>query len=392
MSTATDDAAFRVEVRTWLEENLTGEWAALKGVGGTGSGEDAYDERLAWNKHLAEHGWTCLGWPTEHGGRGLSLTQQAIFYEEYARADAPETVNHLGEKLLGPTLIEFGTDEQKARFLPKIRTVEELWCQGYSEPGAGSDLAAVSTKAVIASSESGQGEWVVDGQKVWTSWAQESDWIFVIARTEAGSSRHRGLSFLLMPLDQDGIEIRPIEQITGDHEFNEVFFSGARTDESMILGEPGDGWKVAMALLGFERGVSVLGQQVGFERELNDLIELARSNGSLDDPVLRDRLAQHSAEFEVMRVNAIRSLTEATPGADNVAKLVWANWHRRLGELAMEVCGAGSLTTDGESYDIDRWQSLFLFSRADTLYGGSDEIQRNIISERVLGLPREARG
>lgn len=387
MSTATDDAAFRLEVRSWLEANLTGKWAHLKGVGGTGSGEDAYDERLAWNKHLAEHGWTCLGWPTEHGGRGLSLAQQAIFYEEYARADAPETVNHLGEKLLGPTLIEFGTDEQKARFLPKIRTVDELWCQGYSEPGAGSDLAAVSTKAVVDN-----GEWVVDGQKVWTSWAQESDWIFVIARTESGSARHHGLSFLLMPLDQEGIEIRPIEQITGDHEFNEVFFSGARTDESMILGEPGDGWKVAMALLGFERGVSVLGQQVGFERELNDLIELARSNGSLDDPILRDRLAQQSAEFEVMRVNAIRSLTEATPGADNVAKLVWANWHRRLGELAMEISGAESLTTGSESYDIDRWQSLFLFSRADTLYGGSDEIQRNIISERVLGLPREARG
>jgi alkylation response protein AidB-like acyl-CoA dehydrogenase len=195
-----------------------------------------------------------------------------------------------------------------------------------------------------------------------------------------------------MPLDQDGIEIRPIEQITGGSEFNEVWFTGARTDESMVLGEPGDGWKVAMALLGFERGVSVLGQQVGFERELNDLIDLARSNGSLDDPVLRDRLAQHSAEFEVMRVNAIRSLTEATPGADNVAKLVWANWHRRLGELAMEVCGSGALVTNGEMYDLTRWQNLYLFSRADTLYGGSDEVQRNIISERVLGLPREARG
>ncbi len=387
MNAPTDDAAFREEVRTWLADNLTGEWEHLKGVGGSGSGEDAYDERRAWNRHLAEHGWTCLGWPVEHGGRGLSLTQQAIFHEEYARADAPETVNHLGEQLLGPTLIAFGTDEQKARFLPKIRTVDELWCQGYSEPGAGSDLAAVSTKAVLDGDE-----WVVDGQKVWTSWAQESDWIFVIARTEPGSTRHHGLSFLLMPLDQDGIEIRAIEQITGGSEFNEVFLSGARTPESMIVGEPGDGWKVAMALLGFERGVSVLGQQVGFERELNDLIELARNNGTIDDPVLRDRLAQQSAEFEVMRINAIRSLTEATPGADNVAKLVWANWHRRLGELAMEVCGAGSLTAEGDAYALGRWQNLFLFSRADTLYGGSDEIQRNIIAERVLGLPREARG
>jgi len=379
-----DDEAFREQVRAWLAEHLVGEWAALKGIGGS----EAYEERRAWNRLLAEHGWTCLGWPEEHGGRGLSLAQQAIFHEEYARAGAPETVNHLGEQLLGPTLIEFGTDEQMARFLPAIRTVDELWCQGYSEPGAGSDLAAVSTRAVL---DEAAGEWVVDGQKVWTSWAHQSDWIFVIARTEPGSVRHQGLSFLLVPLDQIGVEIRPIEQITGDSEFNEVFLEGARTPASMILGVPGDGWRVAMALLGFERGVSVLGQQVGFERELNDLIDLARSSGALDDPILRDRLASHSAEFEIMRVNAIRSLTEATPGADNVAKLVWAGWHRRLGELAMEVSGAGSLTA-GKSYDLDRWQRLFLFSRADTLYGGSDEIQRNILAERVLGLPKEPRG
>ncbi|VXC27256.1 acyl-CoA dehydrogenase family protein [Aeromicrobium sp. 9AM] len=391
-----DDEAFREEVRAWLADHLTGEWAALRGLGGSGSGHEAYEERLAWNRLLAEHGWTCLGWPVEHGGRALSLTQQAIFHEEYARADAPGTVNHLGEQLLGPTLIELGTDEQKARFLPGIKAVDELWCQGYSEPGAGSDLAAVSTRAVL---DEAADEWVIDGQKVWTSWAHEADWIFVIARTEPGSSRHHGLSFLLVPLDQDGVEIRPIEQITGGSEFNEVFFSGARTPAGMIVGAPGDGWRVAMALLGFERGVSVLGQQVAFERELDDLIDLARSNGTIDDPVIRDRLAAHSAEFEVMRVNAVRSLTEATPGADNVAKLVWAGWHRRLGELAMEVCGAGALTAASSqieaveaTYDLDRWQRLFLFSRADTLYGGSDEIQRNILAERVLGLPKEARG
>lgn len=383
------DQTFREEIRQWLSDNLSGQWAPLRGMGGPGRDHEAYEERLAWNKHLAEHGWTCLGWPTEHGGRGLSLSQQVIFHEEYARADAPATVNHLGEQLLGPTLIEFGTDEQKARFLRKIRAVEELWCQGYSEPGAGSDLAAVNTRAVL---DEATGEWVVDGQKVWTSLAQESDWIFVIARTEPGSSRHQGLSFLLMPLDQDGIEIRPIEQITGGSEFNEVFFSAARTPAAMTVGEAGDGWRVAMALLGFERGVSVLGQQVAFQRELEQVIDLARTTGALDDPVLRDRLAQQSAEFEIMRVNAVRSLTEATPGADNVAKLVWSGWHRRLGELAMEVAGAASLTAAGESYDLDRWQRLFLFSRADTLYGGSDEIQRNILAERVLGLPKEVRG
>ncbi|MEJ7633561.1 acyl-CoA dehydrogenase family protein [Aeromicrobium sp.] len=392
MNAAADDASFRDEVRDWLAEHLTGDWAHLRGLGGSGREHEAYEDRRAWNRNLAEHGWTCLGWPVEHGGRGLSLAQQVIFHEEYARADAPRSVNHLGEQLLGPTLIEFGTDEQKARFLPGIRSVDELWCQGYSEPGAGSDLAAVSTRAVLDPGAGGAGEWVVDGQKVWTSLAQESDWMFVLARTEPGSSRHHGLSFLLLPLDQDGVEIRPIEQITGGSEFNEVFMTGARTPASMVVGQPGDGWPVAMALLGFERGVSVLGQQVGFERELGDLIDLARSNGALDDPVLRDRLAAQSAEFEVMRVNAIRSLTEATPGADNVAKLVWAGWHRRLGELAMEVAGAESLTGATQAYDLDRWQNLFLFSRADTLYGGSDEIQRNILAERVLGLPKEIRG
>ncbi|EFQ82363.1 acyl-CoA dehydrogenase, middle domain protein [Aeromicrobium marinum DSM 15272] len=385
----TADAAFRTEIRDWLAEHLTGEWAALKGLGGPGREHEAVDARRAWNRLLAEHGWTCLGWPVEHGGRGLGPAQQVIFHEEYARADAPQTVNHLGEQLLGPTLIEFGTPEQQQRFLPGIRAVDELWCQGYSEPGAGSDLAAVSTRAVL---DEGDGEWVLDGQKVWTSLAHESDWMFVLARSEPGSSRHHGLSFLLLPLDQDGVEIRPIEQITGGSEFNEVFLTGARTAASMIVGAPGDGWRVAMALLGFERGVSVLGQQVGFERELQDLLALARDNGALDDPVLRDRLARHSAEFEMMRVNAVRSLTAATPGADNVAKLVWAGWHRRLGELAMEVLGAGSLTTSGATYDLDRWQRLFLFSRADTLYGGSDEIQRTILAERVLGLPKEARG
>ncbi len=388
MNAVTDDV-FREQARAWLRDNLTGEWSALRGLGGPGRDHEAFTQRHAWNRHLAEHGWTCLGWPKEYGGRALSLTQQVIFHEEYARSGAPATVNHLGEQLLGPTLIEFGTPEQQARFLPAIRSVDELWCQGYSEPGAGSDLAAVSTRAIF---DDAADVWVVDGQKIWTSLAIEADWIFVLARTERGSTGHHGLSFLLMELDQPGIEIRPIEQITGGSEFNEVFFSGATTPAAMLVAEPGDGWRVAMALLGFERGVSVLGQQVGFGRELSDLIDLARSNGALEDPVLFDRLARQSAEFEVMRANAVRSLTAATLGADNVAKLVWAGWHRRLGELAMEVAGAASLTVSGTSGELDRWQRLFLFSRADTLYGGSDEIQRNILAERVLGLPKEPRG
>jgi alkylation response protein AidB-like acyl-CoA dehydrogenase len=387
-----EDKAFRAEVRAWLEDNLVGDFAALNGLGGPGKDLEAHDERLAWDRHLAQHGWTCIGWPVEHGGRGLSLSRQVIFHEEYARANAPSRVNHLGEELLGPTLIAFGTPEQQARFLPGIRAVEELWCQGYSEPGAGSDLANVQTRARLEPADGAQPRsWVIDGQKVWTSLAQFSDWIFVLARTEPGSQRHHGLSFLLVPIRQDGIEVRGIEQLTGGAEFNEVFFTGARTDADLVVGEPGQGWAVAMGLLGFERGVSTLGQQVGFRRELDALVDLARANGSYDDAVLRDRLARADVELEVIRLNALRTLAEEqAPQQASIAKLLWAGWHRTLGELAMQVRGTDALTT-GPGYDLDEWQRLFLFTRADTIYGGSDEIQRNILAERVLGLPKEAR-
>ena len=231
LSYSDEDEAFRAEIRGWLDEHLSGEsadprFASLKGLGGPGKDHEAIEERLAWNRHLAAHGWTCVGWPTEHGGRGLSLWQQVIFHEEYARSNAPARVNHLGEELLGPTLIAFGTPEQQRRFLPRIVAVEELWAQGYSEPGAGSDLANVQTRAHL---DDESGEWVLDGQKVWTSNAHFSQWLFVLARSEPGSQRHHGLSFLLVPLDQDGVEVRPIEQLTGGSEFNEVFLTGART-------------------------------------------------------------------------------------------------------------------------------------------------------------------
>ena len=392
-----EDQAFRAEVRDWLAEHLTGEWAALRGLGGAGRDHEAHDERVAWNRLQAEHGCTSVGCPTENGGRGLSLTQQVIFHEEYAKADAPVRVNHLGEELLGPTLMAFGSEEQQQRFLPAIVAVEELWAQGYSEPDAGSDLANVQTKARL-DGPPGDQSWVVDGQKVWTSNAHFSQWAFVVCRTEPGSERHRGLSFLLVPLDQDGVDVRPIEQLTGGSEFNEVFFTGARTDADMVVGEPGEGWKVAMALLGFERGVSVLAQVVGFSRELDGVVELARGNGALDDPVLRDRLAGLKVELEVMRRQAMRGLstdagTSSGAAGPSVFKLVWATWHKRLGEVAMDVLGrAGLITESAEGYDLSRWQRLFLFARADTIYGGSDEVQRNILAERVLGLPREARG
>ncbi|MEO5666301.1 MAG: acyl-CoA dehydrogenase family protein [Nocardioides sp.] len=384
--TAPTDEEFRTEIRDWLAANLRGGWAAYKGLGGPGREHEAHDERLAWNRHLAAHGWTCVGWPVEHGGRGLSLAQQVIFHEEYALAQAPARVNHLGEELLGPTLIAHGSPDQQARFLPRIADVTELWCQGYSEPGAGSDLANVQTKARLIDDE-----WIIDGQKIWTSNAHVSDWIFVVARTEPGTQRHRGLSFLLVPLDQPGIEVRPIEQLTGGSEFNEVFFTGARTAAGLVVGDVGQGWGVAMDLLGFERGVSTLAQQVGFERELADLVTFAKGNGTFDDPVLRDRLAQAKVGLAVMKANAVRTLSDPGPGADSIAKLVWANWHRDLGELAMAIAGPAALTA-GPGYHLDAWQRLFLFSRADTIYGGSDEIQRNILAERVLGLPKEPRG
>ena len=375
---------FRAQVRDWLAENLVGDYAALKGLGGPGREHEAFEERLAWNRHLAAAGLTCLGWPEEHGGRGLSVAHRVAFYEEYAKADAPDKVNHLGEELLGPTLIAYGTPEQQERFLPKILDVTELWSQGYSEPGAGSDLANVSTTAVLDGDQ-----WILNGQKVWTSLAHWAQWCFVVARSEKGSKRHAGLSFLLVPLDQPGVEIRPIIQLTGDSEFNEVFFTDARTDADLVVGEPGDGWRVAMGLLTFERGVSTLGQQIRYAREHSNLVELAKKVGAADDPLIRERLTRSWAGLRAMRSFALATMDEERPGQDSVSKLLWANWHRELGEIAMDVLGVAGLTLpEGE---FSEWQRLFLFSRSDTIYGGSNEVQRNIIAERVLGLPREAR-
>jgi alkylation response protein AidB-like acyl-CoA dehydrogenase len=375
---------FRAEVRAWLADHLVGEFAQLKGLGGPGREYQAFEQRRAWNQLLAAAGLTCLGWPTEHGGRGLSVAHRVAFYEEYARADAPDKVNHFGEELLGPTLLAFGTPAQQARFLPRILDVTELWCQGYSEPGAGSDLANVSTTAVLDGDE-----WVINGQKIWTSLAHVAQWCFVVARTEKGSKRHAGLSYLLVPLDQPGVDVRPINQLTGDSEFNEVFFDDARTSADLVVGQPGDGWRVAMGTLTFERGVSTLGQQIRYARELSGIAELAQRNGAADDPLIRERLARAWVGLRAMRSYALATMDTEKTGQDNVSKLLWANWHRDLGELAMDVAGkAGLVAPDG---DFDEWQRLFLFSRADTIYGGSNEIQRNIIAERVLGLPREVR-
>jgi alkylation response protein AidB-like acyl-CoA dehydrogenase len=333
----------------------------------------------------------------------LSVAEQVVFHEEYARAGGPGRMGHIGEGLLGPTLIACGTQDQRARFLPGILAGTQFWCQGYSEPGAGSDLANVRTRAELDAN----GSWRVTGQKVWTSLAQDSDWIFVLARTDPASRCNRGLSFFLMPLAQAGIAIRPIRQLNGGAEFNEVFFDGAIAAAADLVGAPGDGWRIAMTLLGFERGMSTLGQQMQFIRELDWVIDAAHDAGLAHDPVIRQRVARAWTGLRVMRYNALRMLagagtddaTQANPATGGalgrealIYKYYWSNWHRDLGQLAMDVLGPNANLVDATDEKRTRLQGMFLFSRADTIYAGTNEIQLNIMAERGLGMPREPRG
>lgn len=389
-------AQLRNEIATWLEEHLTGKFACLRYRGGPGD-EEAWPElRKEWERELAAGGWTGAGWPEANGGRGFSVAQQVIFCEEYARAGGPGRMGHIGEGLLGPTLIACGTEDQQRRFLPGILAGTQFWCQGYSEPGAGSDLANVRTRAV----RDGNGHWRISGQKVWTSLARDSNWIFVLARTDMESQGNRGLSFFLMPLDQSGIEIRPIRQMNGGAEFNEVFFDGAIAAADDIVGAPGDGWRVAMALLGFERGISTLGQQMQFARELAWVIDEARRSGAARDAVIRQRIAHAWSGLRIMRHNAQRMLGGAGDAPGQAAprrealvyKYYWSNWHRELGQLAADVMGADANVIDAHDEKRMRLQQVFLYSRADTIYAGTNEIQLNLMAERGLGMPKEPRG
>jgi alkylation response protein AidB-like acyl-CoA dehydrogenase len=385
---SSEDQAFREEARAWLTEQLEGSFAHVRFRGGPGEEEEEFEGRIAWEKAMGAAGWTGIAWPKEYGGRAATLSQQVIFYQEYARAGGPGRVGHIGEGLVAPTILAFGTEAQKQRFLPGIKAGTELWCQGYSEPNAGSDLANVQTRARLEGDE-----WIIDGQKVWTSLAHKSGWCFVICKTEPDSARYRNLSFLLVEMNQPGILVKPIVQLSGTSEFNEVFFDGARTPAENIVGQAGQGWKVAMALLGFERGASTLGQQIGFESEFREILAAARDNGAAKDPVMRQKLAQSWIELQLVRLNALTNLNEGTtrPGLAAINKLCWATWHRDAGELAMEVLGADAEVCAAPPYALTRMQSRFLFSRSDTIYGGTNEIQRNIIAEQGLGLPREPR-
>jgi alkylation response protein AidB-like acyl-CoA dehydrogenase len=386
-----EEERFRAQTAAWLDAQLSGPFRDLRGV----SSLTAHIERRReWEQTLGRERLSCIGWPERYGGRDAGLAEQVIFAEEYARARAPSRLGHLGIELAGPTLLAFGSEAQKERFLPPIARGEEFWCQGYSEPGAGSDLANVRTRARLEASTDGE-QWVIDGQKVWTSLAQYSDWVFALCRTEEGSRGSQGLSYLLVPIRQSGVSIRPIREMTGEEEFNELFFTAARTARDNVVGAPGDGWKVAMGTLAFERGVSTLGQQMAFRNELEQIIAAARANGTAADPLMRQRIAEAHIGLKIMRYSALRMLSAApgtlTPEALTY-KIYWASWHRRLGELAMDVLGPGAeLAAHGDT-ELGALTRMYLFSRADTIYGGTNQIQRNLIAERALGLPKEPRG
>jgi len=385
------EESFRRAAATWLEQQLNGPFAHIRYID---SHIEQFAERRRWEQALGAAGWSCIGWPKAYGGRAATLAEQVIFAEEYTRLGAPGRIGHNGIELFGPTLLAFGSDAQKQRFLPDIANGNTLWAQGYSEPNAGSDLSNVSTKARLEQGANGA-EWVIDGQKIWTSGGQFADWAFVVCRTEPGSRGSKGLTYLLVPMHQPGVTVRPINTMVNEATFSEVFFDGARTAAENVVGEVGGGWQVAMGTLAFERGASSLAQQMGFRRELIALTAAVHASGLASDSGIRQRLAEAYAGLKIMRYNALRMLTNAQHGRLSpeafTYKIYWASWHRKLGELAMDVLGAEGELIDAENYSFKGLKKMYLYSRADTIYAGTNQIQRNIIAERALGLPREPR-
>lgn len=409
MSYPAEAESFRTEVRTVLAQELPPSWAGIGAIAGRG---DAERFAARWRQVLYRRGLLGLTWPAEYGGRGLSRLHQVVLMEELARAGVPfgEHTDLFGIKMLGSTLLRWGTAEQRQRFLPRILSGEDRWCQGFSEPGAGSDLAALTTRA-----RRDGPDWVIDGQKVWTSVAHRANWIFLLARTDPRARGHRGISFLLCPLDQPGIEIRPIRQLTGDSDFNEVFFTGARTPADLVVGAPGEGWPVAMTLLGHERGEEAATNPILFRAELDRLLALAAERGRDHDPLIRQRLAWCYARVEIMRYLGYRILTQVQRqtelagtelgAAASVAKLYWSEYHAAATELALDIGGLDGLVPEGRGplravrtddpgapNSSGSWLGAFLNARAGTIYAGTSEIQRNILAESVLGLPKEKRG
>ena len=368
------EEAFRDELRAWLIGNHPG-----REPDGDLAG---FEFRRGWQRKLHDAGWAGVSWPCEYGGRGATLVEQAIYNEEFVRAQAPSAANVLGLAMGGPTVIAHGTEEQKRRYLEPILSASEIWCQGFSEPGSGSDLASVKTRGV----RDGDG-WVVTGKKVWTTLAQHAKWCMLVARTDPDAPKHQGLTYFLMDMEQDGVQVRPLRQITGEAEFNELFIEEARVPDENIIGGEGNGWAVAITTLMHERATLAFGLQIAVKLALRELMGLVRESGATGDPLVRDRLAQLYIESEVLRLNAYRGLSaimrDGVPGPEgSLGKWQWAEVNQALTELAMDVRGPRAVLQD------ETWTFRFLRARANSIEGGTTEILKNIVAERVLGLPR----
>jgi len=388
LSDSAEDAAFRTELRSWLDANLPAEWRTPEFWLHKSTAE-SFDLRREWEAGKARAGFAGIAWPKEFGGRGGTPSQKAIYDEEMARSDAPLTVNTLGLTFLGPTVMAIGTDAQKREIIKPMLHNEVIWCQGFSEPGAGSDLAGLSTRAIDAGDH-----WVVTGQKVWTTNALHADRMFALVRTEPDSQRHRGISMLLIDMHAEGVDARPLKQMTGNEEFGEVFLTDVKVPKDAVLGEVGAGWNVAMLLLSFERGSSAIGQYTRFRAEFDAIAKLARERGRSKDPALRQRLADVVVNLETLRLHSWHILTKVQQGEQlgfesSMTKLQWSETHQDLGEVFMDVVGyAGQEVPGLPTADLDPLTELFLWSRSETIWGGSSQVQRNIVAEHVLGLPR----
>ena len=386
-----EERQFRDDLRAWLEVNVPKDWGEWREK----AIEVSFPYLRAWQRKLHEGGWAAVSWPKQYGGRGASLMQEAIFWEEMARAEAPPMANALGLGLIGPTIIAYGTEQQKKRFVAKILSAEEIWCQGFSEPNAGSDLASLQTEARLDGDD-----YVVNGQKVWTSYGWVGDWCELVVRTDANVPKHKGLTVLLVDMKSPGFEVRPLRQMTGESEFNELFFRDVRVPVENVLGRVNDGWNVAVSTLMYERGSFGARLHLLFKRNINRLIELSRTfqrNGhrAAQDPAMRQKLAQCYAEIEIMRLNQLRALSRITgtgvPGPEgSIQKIFWSELNQRVQQVAQELLGPYGQLLSGDSHAIDKgiWSYGYLRSRGNTIEAGTSEVQRNIIGHFVLGLPR----
>jgi alkylation response protein AidB-like acyl-CoA dehydrogenase len=382
---------FRLQLRRWLETALPAGWGET--VFEPEDEVERYMFRRDWDRTLSQGGWAGINWPTEYGGRGATLVERAIFAEEMALAKAPESLNIIGQNLAGPTILHYGSDEQKRRFLPPIISSDEIWCQGFSEPNAGSDLASCRTKA-----ERRGDHYVVNGQKIWTSYAQYSQWCFALVRTDPDAPKHKGLSFLLIDMASPGLSVRPLRQISGESEFNETFFEDVMVPVENLVGAENDGWRIAMTTLAYERGPEdCLGRQIRFKQELELLLDIASEgpDALTDDPLVRQSLGRSIVEVEAMRLVALKSFSRYLAGHDrgpdaSIVKLYWSHAAQRMNEAALDILGPSAVLSgnDPAATAAGRFQNSFLQSKAFSIYSGSSEIQRNIIGERMLGLPR----